>query len=175
MSNDIRDQLHTIQTEDLTPAQILSASGGVYLSKDAQDSQDEIVDIVATTKAVKSPFFGAPLPGTFEISVTPGTDTDVAVNIVSPTTNQTYELLAASAENLNPGGTAEGSLFITDGANSVKLAASGSISAQGEEKFNLSHIAGPLYFTKELYISGVPTAGTAAQLQFKLAYCKVVQ
>jgi len=175
MDTQIRDQLHTIQTEDLTAAQILSASGGVYLSKDSQHSQDEIVDIVSTVKSVKAPFYGAPLPGTFDIVATAGVSINDIVDIASPTTNQTYQLLAATLNNLNPVGTCTGDLVLYDGNDWVILTKSGTITASTETPFNLSDQCGPIYFTKEMYLGGVPTAGTPAQMQFKLVYCKVVQ
>jgi len=175
MDDQIRDQLHTIQTEDLTAAQILSASGGVYLSKDSQHSQDEIVDIVSTVKSVKAPFFGAPLPGTFAIAVVPGVSINDEVDLASPTTNQTYQLLGATLHNLNPAGTCTGDLILSNGSEYVILAKSGTIAASTDTPFDLSDKASPIFFTKEIYLAGVPTAGTAIQMHFKIVYCKVVQ
>jgi len=176
MDNQIRDQLHTIQTEDLTAAQILSASGGVYLSKDSQHSQDEIVDIVSTVKSVKAPFYGAPLPGTFDIAVVPGVSINDEVKTpLDPTTNQTYQLLGATLQNLNPAGTCTGDLILSNGSEYVILAKSGTIAASTDTPFDLSDKASPIFFTKEIYLAGVPTAGTPIQMHFKVVFCKVVQ
>jgi len=171
----IRDQIHTITTEDITGPQIKTTSGRVYLSKDSLSEQDEIVEIVATVQAVKVPFYGAPIPGTFAIAVTPGEILGQAVDIVSPTTNQTYQLIAINAENLNAAAVAECDIYLTDGSNSVKIAYSGSIAALKNQQLDLSYYPGPIYFTDDVYVSGVPTVGNPNLLQFKLAYCKVVQ
>jgi len=170
----IRDNLHTITTEDLTATQINKVSGGVYLSRDAQQAQDEIVDIVSTVRSVKVPFYGTPIPGTFAIAATTAAVTDEPVDIVSPTGNQTYQLLAISAQNLNAAAVATGDIYLTDGSNSVKLAQSGSIAALSKNTFDLTKMAA-IYFTKEVYISGVSVTGIANLLQFNLVYCKVVQ
>ena len=171
----IRDQIHLIKTEELTGPQIKTTSGKVYLSRDAQQSQDEIVDIVSTVKAVKAPFYGLPIPGTFAIATAPGVVVDTAVNIVSPTTNQTYQLLSVDVKNIGPTGTVSADLYLSDGASKVKLAAVASVAAGSQNAFDLSKLPGTLYFTKEVYIIGVPTAGTPGFCQFELAYCKVVQ
>lgn len=173
MGNDIRDQLHTIQTEDLTATQIKSASGGVYLSKDSQHSQDEIVDIVSTVKAVKAPFYGAPLPGTFEIAVASSAVVDDFVNIVNPTANITYRILGISVQNLNPGASTTADIYLTDGANYVKIAFTDTIAAS--KTYAVPLYDTPLFFDNGVYLAGVPRSGVALLCQFEVAYCKVVQ
>lgn len=170
----IRDQIHLIKTEDLTGPQIKTTSGKVYLSKNAIQEQDEIVEIVSTVKAVKAPFYGTPIPGQFEISESPGAVIDSAVNIVTPTANQTYQLLSASVNNIDPTNAVEADLILTDGAKTVKLASSGSVAAGAENAFDLNKHA-TIFFTKDLYVAGVPTSGTATMCNFKVAWCKVVQ
>ena len=172
----IRDQIHTITTEDITAPQIKTTSGRVYLSQDAIQEQDEIVDIVSTVRAVKVPFYGQAIPGQFEITATPGAVLDTEVNIVSPTANQTYQILAVDVKNIGPTGTIDAELYISDGASKVKLAEEVTgVAAGAQSAFDLSNNGGSIFFTKELYISGVPTAGTPAFCQFQVAWCKVVQ
>jgi len=169
----IRDNLHTITTEDLTGPQILTTSGQVYLSRDAQDSQDEIVDIVSTVRAVKSPFYGQAIPGTFEIAVASSASLDDAVNIVNPSDNQTYELISMSVQNLNPGATTDADIYLTDGSNTVKLAFTGSIAAS--KTYAVPIYGGPIFFDSGVYLTGVPRSGIALLCQFEVAYAKVVQ
>ena len=145
----IRDQIHLIKTEDLTGPQIKTTSGKVFLSKNAIQEQDEIVEIVSTVKAVKAPFYGTPIPGQFEITEAPGNLIDTDVNIVTPTANQTYELLAASVNNVDPTNAVEADLILTDGSKTVKLASSGSVAAGAENTFDLGKHA-TIYFTKGL-------------------------
>ena len=60
--SDVRKQLHTLQVENLTGAQIKSAAGEMFLSLDALVSQHDAQDIVKTYKAVKTPTYGQPIP-----------------------------------------------------------------------------------------------------------------
>jgi len=171
----IRDQVHLIKTEDLTGPQIKTTSGKVYLSRDALDSQDEIIDIVKTVQAVKSPFYGSPIPETYTISSAPGAVIDDDVIIFTPDGNVSYRLLAVTLENIAPAGVViTGDLYLSDGSTKVLLASSGSISPGTEGGFDLAKWS-PLYFSSSLYLVGVPTSGVAANASFKVAWCKVVQ
>jgi len=169
----IRDNLHTITTEDLTGPQIKTTSGKVYLSRDAQLAQDEIVEIVSTVKAVKAPFYGQPIPGTFEIATATSSVVDDFVNIVNPTANQTYQILGISVQNINPGASTSADIYLTDGANYVKLAFTGTIDASKTYAVPLYDSA--TFFDSGVYLAGVPRSGVALMCQFEVAYCKVVQ
>ena len=170
----IRDNLHTITTEDLTAEQIKKASGGVYLSRDAQLAQDEIVEIVSTVKAVKTPFYGQPIPGSYAISSAPGVVIDDDVILFTPDGNSSYRLLAVTLSNVAPSGAVlTGDLYLSDGTTKIKLASSGSIAFGTEGGFDIAKYS-PVFFSSELYLVGVPTTGTAPMASFKVAYCKVV-
>jgi len=169
----IRDNLHTITTSGLTAEQIKQISGDVYLSMDAQISQDEIVDIVQTVRAVKTPFYGTPIPGTFEIAIASNAVIDDSVNIVNPEANQTYQLISISVQNLNPGAATDADIYLTDGSDSVKLAFTGSIAAS--KTYSVPLYGGPIFFDSDVYLSGVPRSGVALLCQFEVAYAKVVQ
>ena len=171
----VRDLVQTTKIDDLTPTTIKSAAGTIYLNKGQSNNQVDTVKIVEAYQSVHVPTFGAPIVGSFDISVAPGVGVSDEVNIVAPTANQTYQLLAASINNINPSGTCTGDLILSDGSNTVKLSSSGTVAASTEAVWDLDKLTGPVYFTKAVYIAGVPTAGTAAQSQCKVAYCKVVQ
>jgi len=171
----IRDMVQTTTIGDLTPSTISSVSGPIYLNKAEVNNQLQTIEIVKAFQAVHTPTFGAPIVGTFDLAVGPGVSINDEVNIVSPTSNQTYQLLGASLTNINPAGTCTGDLILSNGSEWVILTKSGTIAASTETPFNLSDQCGPIYFTNSLYIAGVPTAGTAIQMHFKVVYCKVVQ
>jgi hypothetical protein len=176
MTTRIRDMVQTTTISDLTPIEISSVSGPIYLNKAEIRNQVETIEIVKAFQAVHTPTFGAPIVGTFDISTSSGAILDTEVNLVNPSANQTYKLLAASMLNIAPTGSAEsGDLYLSDGLGSVvKLATVSSLAAAGEETFDLSKVD-PIYFTKDIHLSGVPTAGNPVFCTFKVAFCKVVQ
>jgi len=171
----IRDLVQTTTISDLTPSTISSVSGPIFLNRGEVKNQAETIEIVKAFQAVHTPTFGAPIVGTFDLVATPGVSINDIVDIVSPSANQTYQLLGATLNNVNPAGTCTGDLILYNGNDWVILTKSGTITAATETPFDLSDQCGPIYFTKDMYLGGVPTAGTAAQMQFKVVFCKVVQ
>ena len=64
MVDEVRNQIHLIKIEDLTPAQIESAAGGVYLSKNELNNQNDTQNIVDSFRSVKVPTLGTLIPQT---------------------------------------------------------------------------------------------------------------
>jgi len=89
----IRDMVQTTTINDLTPSTISSVSGPIYLNQAEVNNQLQTIEIVKAFQAVHTPTFGAPIVGTFDLVATPGVSINDIVDIVSPSANQTYQLL----------------------------------------------------------------------------------
>jgi hypothetical protein len=167
--NEIRHLLHLIKIEDLTPAQITSAMGGIYLSTNALSEQEESVTIVKTFQAVKVPTLGAMIPGSTAAVSKPG-ETGT-VKIFTPTANKTYKLLAVDC-TAGPG-TVEVDFGLVDTLGQfVKLASSGSLTSGSSISFDYRN---DIQFDSGMIPAFIVTTGTAANAIVGLAYGELVQ
>ena len=172
-TSEVREPLNTVTNDALTPSTIQATAGGVYFNQGQLYNQDDAVKIVNTYRAVHAPNYGQPIQGTFIIAQAPGDTTGDTVNLVTPTTNKVYRVLAINIQNINVAGTATADIILENTAGqSVKVVSSGTIAADTTITVDFPS---DLYFTKELFIGGLPTAGTANQINFKVAYCEVIQ
>lgn len=113
MGASIRDKLHLIKVEDVTQAQINSASGPVYLSDRLNLSQAR--DIAQFAHSTRS--FGAwPDPGGGEIASSDGTSLTV-----TPSEGNEYQVFAVSVAH-SAGGTQTVQVQLYDGSNDVIVA-----------------------------------------------------
>lgn len=169
-SNEVRNQLHTIQVENLTPAQIASAAGGVYLSRNEQGTQLDTQCIVKSFQSVKVPTLGAVIPNSCTSVTKVGEGAPTA--FFNPTVNKTYILLAADVTA--SGGTIAVSfgLINTVTGQFVKLASSGSMADTANNAFDFRH---DVYFDSTMVPAILPTSGTPAHAVCGLAYGEVVQ
>ena len=171
----VREPLNTVTNDNLTPATIQSTGGRIFFNQSEIVDQDELVKIVDTYRANHAPNYGQPIQGSFELAQAPGDTTGDTVNIVAPVTNKVYRVLAINIQNINVAGTATADINLEHSAGqSCKVATLGTIAADTTLVVDLSATPN-LFFTKELFIGGVPTAGTANQINFKVTYCELVQ
>ena len=167
-SHQIRDLVHTIKSSDLTPAQIESAFGEIYLSKDTIQNQMESQEIVQQFQIVKAPTFGCSIPNTTQIVNKQGDGGIVA--IYTPTTNKTYQLIAADAENA---GTGSVTVIIgyTDGGTFIRINEI-TIGAGEVGSFTLRNA---YTFDSNVYPAMLIPSGTAADVTVNMAYSELVQ
>jgi len=166
--NQIRNMLHLITIADLTPAQIEAAMGGIFLSSNSLEDQEETVEIVKTFQAVKVPTLGTLIPGSTAAVSTIG-EAGV-VKFFTPADNKSYILLGADCAAL--GGTVVVDFGLVAGAQFIKLASSGQVLNGDTSSFD--------YRNNILFDSGmVPafrvTTGTVNHALLGLAYGEVVQ
>lgn len=168
--SDVRKQLHTLQVENLTGAQIKSAAGEMFLSLDALVSQHDAQDIVKTYKAVKTPTYGQVIPGSF--TIVEKTMDDGIINLLqsSISANKTYSIQGVSASA--NGGAVGVSLGYFDGSTFVKCSAV-SLSDGDNNAFDLQKFGG--YFDSSVYLAALVTSGTAANATVQICYAEVVQ
>jgi len=167
--NEIRHLLHLLQLEDLTPAQILSSMGGIYLSANAISDQEEAVTIVKAFQAVKTPTLGALIPNTCTIEVKPG-EAGV-VGVFAPTVNKSYALYAADVTNAGVGSLTV-DFGLTDGAGLFVKLASASPSATAINAFDFKR---EIFFDSSVYPAFRVTTGTVADAVIQIVIGEVVQ
>lgn len=164
----IRDLVHTIKSKDLTPGQIESAFGEIFLSKDTITNQMESQEIVTQFQVVKCPTFGTPIPNTSVIVQKTG-DSGI-ITIYNPEVNKTYQLIGADVTNAG-GSSMTISIGLTDGATFMSLnqvtLAGGAIG-----NFNLRNA---YTFDSSVYPACLVTLGTAGDAVIQMAYSEMVQ
>ena len=164
----IRDLVHTIQSKDLTPAQIEAAFGSIYLSRDTINNQLETQEIVEQFQKVKLPTYGQAIPNTTAIAQV--TADSGLIPILVPTANKTYGLLGVDAINTGAGsvgvsfGYTNGGDFVT--LNKITLASTetGTFTTRNAYTFDSS-----------CYPAILVTSGTASDLTVQMVYSELVQ
>lgn len=164
----IRDLVHTVKSSDLTPAQIESAFGEIYLSKDTIPNQMESQEIVQQFQSVKAPTFGCSIPNTTQIVNKPGENGVVA--IYTPTANKTYQLIAADAENA---GTGSVTVIIgyTDGGTFVRI----NEITVGAGDTGIYNLRNAYTFDSNVYPALLVTSGTAADITVNMVFSELIQ
>ena len=171
MSNhQIRDLVHTIKSADLTPAQIESAFGEIYLSKDTITNQMESQEIVQQFQSVKCPTYGAHIPNTGKIVQVQG-DSGI-VKIFTPEDNKSYVLLAASATNVGSGSVNVRLGLANDSGEFVLISAATPTASGGVGGFDTRNV---FTFDSSLYPAIEVNTGTAADVEVVMAYAELVQ
>lgn len=166
----IRDLVHTIKSKDLTPAQIESAFGEIFLSKDTISNQLESQEIVSQFQTVKVPTFGAAIPNTTVIQ-TRTADSGIIPIVQNIPANKTYAMLAADAVNAGSGSVVV-NLGYFDNAEFVKISEATPAASGGIGGFNLRNA---FTFDSDCFPALLVTSGTASDVVVHLAYCEIVQ
>jgi len=164
----IRDLVHTIKSKDLTGAQIDSAFGEIFLSRDTITNQMESQEIVSQMQVVKVPTFGTSIPNTTKI-VSKAGDSGV-IPLLTPVANKTYQFIGADV--VNAGGSSmtisiglfDGSAFMT--LNQITVAGAGT------GVFNLRNA---YTFDSSVYPAILVTIGTPGDALIQLCYSELVQ
>ena len=164
----IRDLVHTIKSSDLTPAQIQSAFGEIFLSKDTITNQLEAQEIVEQFQKVKLPTYGCSIPNTSKIVHKVG-DSGI-LPLFTPEANKTYQLICADVENAG-GGSATIVFGYTDGGSFIQINTV-SLAGGATGSFNLRNA---YTFDSSVFPAVLITNGTAADCTINLAYSELVQ
>ena len=95
----IRDELHTLTLDEVTPTQFKSAIGKVFLGPVSEIStQVDCVSMVDSYRAVHTPTMGQSIPGTAVIASETATDSSV-YTVHKPAAGEVYKLNAAQLVN----------------------------------------------------------------------------
>ena len=169
MSNQIRDLVHTIKSTDLTPAQIQSAFGEIFLSKDTIENQLETQEIVAQVRMVKMPTYGVHIPNTATITRTTGSSG--TFDLVSPTSNKSYKILAISVESsaADPNPVQAG---LYDGQSDFVAFFQGEAIPSGVTAIpDCQNVT----FDSTIYPAAIIESGTVTDYTFRIAFAEIVQ
>lgn len=164
----IRDLVHTIKSADLTPSQIKSAFGEIFLSKDTITNQMESQEIVTQFQIVKAPTFGSSIPNSSKIVSKTG-DSGL-LPIFLPESNKTYQLIAVDAVNAGAGnitvslGYTNGGDFVVINTITISAGTIGSFTTRNAYTFDSS-----------VYPAILVTSGTAGDLVVNMAYSELIQ
>ena len=169
MSNQIRDLVHTVKSSDLTGAQIDSAFGPIFLSRDTLENQMETQEIVEMTRSVKAPFYAHHIPGSALVESMPGSAG--LVKVISAESNTVYKITAFSIDNA--GNVANVRVGLTDaGASTLACVFVGDVAAT-----DVTPIPDMIGITFD--IDSVPaflvTTGTPDDITVDIAYVKTIQ
>jgi len=170
MSNQIRDLFHTVKTSDLTGDQIQNGFGAIFLSKDTIENQLVSQEIVAQVQSTKAPFYGLPIPGSFQIETIAGEPGyfPITLNISA---NKTYRIEAISVTNTG-GSPLTATVELGDGANFAFVDTSGSLGAGSVYSFK-AHFS--QHFDNDINLYGFVSSGTEADAVYNVVYCEIVQ
>jgi len=115
----VRDELHTLTLEDVTPQQFQTAIGKVYIGP-AQEiaTQDDCIQMVKAFQAVHTPTMGQSIPGSAVIVSETAPDSDV-FTVHKPGANEVYQLNAAQLVNAHAATPATVTLVLVDGAGAM--------------------------------------------------------
>lgn len=170
MSNQIRDLFHTIKTSDLTGSQIQSGFGEIYLSKDTIENQLVSQEIISQVQSTKAPFYGLPIPGSFQIETTAGEPGYFQIT-ANTAPNKTYRIEGVSVTNagLSP---ITASLELGDGANFCFIDTSGSLASGATFSFTLNQTQ---HFDNSINLYGLVSSGTEVDAVFNVVYVEIIQ
>jgi len=115
----VRDQLSSLTVAELTAEQLSQASGKVFLSSNALGDQMTADALTTTWRAVHTPSYGVPIPGSGK------TVNGSGGAILSPLTNETAYVNGLSLHNASPTDAATFTIYLGNAAF-----AQGSIASQ---------------------------------------------
>jgi hypothetical protein len=164
----IRDLVHTIKSSDLTSAQIESAFGEIFLSKDTIENQLESQEIVDQFRIVKVPTYGQPIPNSSVIVVKAGESG--LVKLFTATDNKTYKILAFSITNAGNAATCQ--IGLQDSSSDFATVFSGTAIATGVTA--ITDMIG-ITFDNTVFPAFLITSGDVNDFTFEMAYCEIVQ
>lgn len=167
---DMRQQLNTLTLGNLTPQNIKAALEGSYANDEQKPNQADAVTLTDAYKVVHAPTYGVAIPNTHTIVEKVG-DSGI-IPVFTPTTNKTYILVGASAQNLGAGSMTV--VFgLTDASGGFVKLSEVSPSAGGDSDYAAR--APGITFDSGVYPAFQVTSGTAAQCTVSLCYAELVQ
>ena len=115
----VRDELHTLTLDDVTPAQLKTAVGKVFIGPVSEiATQVDCVSMVDAFRAVHTPTMGQSIPGTATIVAETAPDSDV-FTVHKPSSNEVYQLNAAQLVNAHAATPATVALVLVNAAGEL--------------------------------------------------------
>jgi len=172
----VRDELHTLTLEEVTPAQFKTAIGKVFIGPVAEIStQDDCIQIVKSFQAVHTPTMGQSIPGSATIISETAPDSDV-FTVHKPSSNEVYQLNAAQLVNAHAAAPATVALVLVNAAGEI-------VTISKVENASPSAVT-PRYafgtrsritYDDTVWLGAIVESGTATDQTVSIAAIKVVQ
>jgi len=172
----IRDELHTLTLEDVTPTQFKTAIGKVFIGPVAEIStQVDCVGIVDAYRAVHVPTMGQSIPGTAVITAATATDNDVFI-IHKPSDGEVYELNAGQLVNAHAAAAATVTLVLTDAAGAmVAISKVENAPPSAVNPRSAFAVRGRITYDSTVWLGAIVESGTATDCTVTAASILVVQ
>jgi len=172
----VRDELHTLTLDDVTPTQLQSAIGKVYIGPVAEiGTQNDCIQIVDAFRAVHTPTMGQSIPGTAEIFSDTAPDSDV-FTVHKPSAGEVYQLNAAQLVNAHAAAPSTVALVLVN-ASGATVAIS-KVENASPSAVNPRYAFGTrsrITYDNTVWLGAIVESGTATDQTVSVASIKVVQ
>jgi len=172
----IRDELHSLTLEDVTPTQFKTAIGKVFIGPVQEiDTQVDCVGMVEAYRAVHVPTMGQSIPGTAVITRETATDSNV-FDIHKPEDGEVYELNAAQLVNVHAAAPATVALVLTNADGLVVVISK--VDNGAPSAVTPRHgfaVRAPITYDSSVWLGAIVESGTATDCTVSAASILVVQ
>ena len=172
----VRDELHTLTLEDVTPTQFKTAIGKVFIGP-AQEiaTQVDCVSMVDSYRAVHTPTMGQSIPGTAVIDSATAPDSNV-FTVHKPSAGEVYMLNAAQLVNAHAAAPSTVSLVLVNATGEMvtisKVENASPSAVTPRYAFNTRH---DITYDDQVFLGAIVESGTATDQTVSIASILVVQ
>jgi hypothetical protein len=171
----VRDELHTLQLDDVTPTQLKAAIGKVYIGPTSEIStQEDCNSIVKSYQGVHVPTMGQSIPGTAIIISDAAPDSSV-FTIHKPGAGEVFQLNAAQLVNAHAATPATVALVMTNGTDMVVISKVENGAPSAVTPRLAFGIRAPITYDENVWIGAIVESGSATDCTVSIASIKVVQ
>jgi hypothetical protein len=172
----VRDELHTLTLDTVTPTQLKTAIGKVYIGPVSEiATQNDCNQIVTSYQSVHTPTMGASIPGTGVITEATAIDATV-FTIHKPAAGETFKLNAAQLINSHGAAISTVALvFVNAGGKVVAISkVEGAAPSTAVPRYAFG-IKADYTYDENTWIGAIVEVGTATDQTVSIASIKVVQ
>ncbi len=172
----VRDELHTLTLDDVTPEQLKSAIGKVFIGPVSEiNTQDDCNQIVKSYRSVHTPTMGQSIPGTAVIAEETAPDSDV-FTVHKPAAGEVYQLNAAQLVNAHSSAPSTVALVLVDTSDDVvTISKVENASPSSVTPRNAFSLRVPVTYDDQVFLGAIVESGTATDQTVSIASIKVVQ
>jgi ethanolamine ammonia-lyase small subunit len=171
----VRDELHTLTLEEVTPAQFKTAIGKVYIGPAQEIStQVDCVSMVDSYRAVHTPTMGQSIPGSAEIASETAPDDNV-FTVHKPAAGEVFQLNAAQLVNAHAANPSTVALLLTDGTSSVVISKVENAAPSAVTPRSAFGTRSRITYDNTVWIGAIVESGSDTDQTVSVASIKVVQ
>ena len=172
----VRDELHTLTLDEVTPTQFKSAIGKVFIGPVSEiATQDDCVQMVDSYRAVHTPTMGQSIPGTALITSETAPDSDV-FTVHKPEAGEVFQLNAAQLVNAHAANPSTVALVLTNAAGDMAVISKVENAAPSAVTPRLGFgIRAPITYDSSVWLGAIVESGSDTDQTVSIASIKVVQ